>query len=161
MRIEITTEEYAKLLDLLFMASRVLTAHKEEDSRTEPYLQLIQRIYSLAPQTGRNDLVVVDEDLQQSLPATARDSSSEVRRLLDEFSDETFWHELVYRFSERDLERQAGGRDKLVLLTREERFGMETSLEERYLGEFSEHGIDRLEIVEHLALRGRPHKTSD
>jgi hypothetical protein len=161
MQMEITTEEYAKLVDLLFLASKVLTSHKEEDSRTEPYLRLIQRIYALAPQTGRDDLVAFDEDLKRSLPATALDASSGVRRLLDEFADETFWHELVFRFTERDMERQAGGQEKLLLLSQEDRVSMETSLEVRYLEEFSEHGIDRLEIVEHPALRGRPHKTSD
>jgi hypothetical protein len=161
MRMDITTEEYAKLVDLLFLASKVLTAHKEEDSRTGPYLQLIQRIYALAPQSGRDDLVAFDKDLKRSLPAKALDASSEVRRLLDEFSDETFWHEMVFRFTERDLERQAGGQEKLLLLSQEERFSMETSLEERYLEEFSEHGIDRLEVIEHPALRGKPHKTSD
>ena len=161
MRIEITTEEYAKLIDLLFLASKVLTTHKDEDSRTETYLQLVQRIYALAPQSGRDDLVAFDKDLSRSLPAKALDATSDVRRLLDEFADETFWHELVFRFTERDVERQAGGQEKLLLLSPEERFRMETSLEERYLEEFGVHGIDRLEIVEHLALRGKRHKTSD
>lgn len=78
MRIEITTEEYAKLTDLLFLASKVLTAHKDENSRTEPYLQLIQRIYGLAPQSGRDDLIAFDKDLSRFI--TGKGSRRHVRR---------------------------------------------------------------------------------
>jgi hypothetical protein len=161
MQIEIADDDYEKLLDLLFLAGRVLTAHKEEDPRTAPYLAVMQRLYARALEAGRPELVTFDPELNHYQPARPMADSSEVRRLLDEFADETFWHELVFRFTERDVERQAGGREKTMLLTEEERFKLEVPLEERYLQEFSEHGIDRLEIVEHLALRGRPHKTSD
>lgn len=161
MRIEITDEEYEKLLDLLFLAQKVLTEHKEEDNRTQSYLAVIERMFAAARDAGRQELVSFDPELNRSLPAKAVDPASELRRLFDEFSDETFWHELVYRFTERDVERQAGGREKTLLLTDEERVRLETRLEERYMEEFSEHGIDRLEVVEHIALRGRNMKTSD
>ncbi len=160
MHIEISDDDHEKLLDLLFLARQVLTAHKEEDDRTRPYLALVERLFTTARER-RPDLVNFDPDLNRFLPKRAMDPSSEVRRLFDEFSDETFWHELVLRFTERDLERRAGGREKALLLTDEERVEIETKLEERYLGEFSEYGIDRLEIVEHHALRGRQMRTSD
>ncbi len=160
MNIEIAEEEYAKLLDLLSIAESVLTGHKDADERTEPYVKVIQRFYDRAKETEQGEKIAFDRDLGRYIYTKARDESSEIRRMMDEYADETFWHELIYRFTERDLARQVGGYDSLLDMPQEERFGLETPIEERYLGEFKEYGIDRLEIVEDFA-PGTGRKTSD
>ncbi len=160
MNIEITEEEHEKLLDLLSIAESVLTGHKDADERTEPYVKVVQKFYDLAKETDQSEKIAFDRDLSRYIYTKARDESSEIRKMLDEYVDETFWHELIYRFTERDLERQLGGYDNVLDLPQEERFAVETSIEERYLEEFEEHGIDRLEIVEQFA-PGPGQKTSD
>ncbi len=162
MNVEITKEEYAKLLDLLFIADSVLTGHKdEEDLKIAGYRQIIQRFYALAGEMGQAGRIEYDPDLGKYLPNDAFKESAEGQKFLDEFADETFWHELIYRFTERDLERQVGGHEKLRSLRLEERFELETPVEEKYLEEFEKYGIERLEIVERFDLEGEKPKTSD
>lgn len=143
------------------MATWVLTAHKEEDEGARSYLELVEKLYALAKGTGQAARIVFDPDLKRHVPSRTFEESSEARRLVDEFADASFWHELIYRMTERDLERQVGGEENLRMLAPEKRFDRETPIEERYLEEFSEHGLERLEVVEQFDLRGSRRRTSD
>lgn len=161
MNIEIADEEYGTLLELLYMAEWALTAYKEPDKRTERYVGVIQKFYALAKGTPHAGSITYDDDLEKYLPAKRMEEASEARRLLDEFADEAFWHELIFRFTERDLERSVGGHEKMIALNPDERFEIETPIEEKYIEEFGEHGIERLEVVEQFGPDGTKTKTSD
>lgn len=161
MQIEITEEEYGKLLDLLSIANSVLTGHKGQDPRTEEYVQLIQKLYALAKETDQGGKIAYDRELGRYVPVKKFEESSDAQSFLDEYTDEVFWHELIYRLTERDVERQAGGYEKTLTMTPEERFDLETPVEEKYLEEFEKHGIERLEIVEHFGIGGPSTRTSD
>lgn len=162
MNIEITKEEYGKLLDLLYVADWVLTSHKTgEDPRTEKHEKVIRKFYALAEEMGQGSKIEYDPDLEKFFPAKAMEESSEARNFLDAFAEETFWHELIYRFTERDSERKVGGYEKYITLSPGERFEIETPIEEKYLEEFEQNGIERLEIVERLDINGTKPVTSD
>ncbi len=162
MNIEIGKEEYAKLVDLLYIAGLVVTGNKTRDTpATKPYEAVIQKFYALAPQMDEGDRIVYDFDLEKFLPAKSLEESSSARSLLDEFIDESFWHELIARLTDRDLEHQAGGAEKLQTISPDERFDLETPIEERYLEEFEQHGIERLHIVENFQRPADKPKTSD
>lgn len=162
MNVEIAREEYEKLLDLLSIANSVLTGHKtEDDPRTAPYEKIIQKFYALSKQMDLSGKIEFDSDLERYFPTATFEETSEARKFLDEFADETFWHELIYRFTERDLERQLGGHEKLRSLRLEERFNLETPIEDKYAGEFEEYGIERLEVVERFDTGGMSPRTSD
>lgn len=148
MNIEVTEDEYGKLLEMVYMAEWVLTAHKQPDERMEHYTQIIQKLYARARDTAYAEMVTYDEDLEKYLPARRLEEDSEARRLLDQFADETFWHELIYRFTQRDAETRAGGSERFMSLPPDKRFDMETPIEEKYIEEFEKYGIERLEIVE-------------
>ncbi|HUJ18608.1 MAG TPA: hypothetical protein VL197_11515 [Nitrospirota bacterium] len=147
MNVEITREEYALLLDLIIIASAVLTDHKDGDARTREHEKVIQKIYALADAMGQGSRIVHDADLGKYVPASDSPEPSLVHTFLDEYADETFWHELIFRFTERDVARQVGGFENLSTLPADQRFDLETPIEERYMEEFSKHGIDRLEVV--------------
>ncbi len=162
MNIDVSKEEYAKLVDLLYMASVVATANGTRDTPvTRSYEAVIQKFFALASRMDQGDKIVYDFDLEKFLPAESFERSSAARTLLDEFTDESFWHELIERLTDRDLEHQVGGADKLRSLSMEERFDLETPVEERYLDEFEQHGIERLEIVEQFPLTPEKSRTSD
>ncbi len=152
MKIEITKEEYVDLLDLLHIASWVLVSHKTEvDPRIEKYDFIIQRFYALAAEMGRGDLVEYDRDRKKYHPTETFENASRSLEFLDDFVDRSFWDELIIRFAERDAARQAGGYDRLELLSHEDRHALEDPLQERYAEEFNERGIERLEIVEEFS----------
>ena len=146
MKIDITREEYRDLLDLLYMANWVLHAHKtEEDPRTRPYDKLMQKIYSSARAATREF-----------------EDTSKAEEFIDEFVDDSFWDELVYRLSERDAAHRVGGYAQFRLLSPEDRTALETPARERYSEEFNNNGIDHLMIAEEFDMSAvKPVKTSD
>ncbi len=149
MKIEISKEEYADLLDLFHVAEWVLLSHKTKvDPRIEKYDFIIQRFYALAGEMGRGDLIEYDPDSGKYRPTRAFEDTSRALEFIDEFVDHSFWDELIIRFAERDVARQVGGYEQLELLGHEDRHALEDPLEEQYSEEFTERGIERLEIVE-------------
>ncbi len=162
MKIEITKEEYIDVLDLLHIASWVLFSHKTTvDPRVEKYDLIIQKFYSLAREIGRGDLVEYDPGKGKYHPTKALEDTSRSLEFIDEFVDHSFWDELVARFAERDAARQAGGYEKLDQLSHEDRHALVDPFEERYVEEFNERGIDRLEIVERFSGNSKPIATHD
>ena len=151
MNVDISKEEYGKLLDLLHMASWVLHAHENEKSPlTEPYDAVVQKFYALAKDMGQDRMIAYHSDAKKFMPTVEFENSAQSWEFIDEFMDDTFWDELMHRLAERDIERQVGGPDQSDNLTMTERFTLEAPVLQKYIQEFDEHGIDRLEIVEHL-----------
>ncbi|MGE5174551.1 MAG: hypothetical protein ACM3MD_12065 [Betaproteobacteria bacterium] len=149
MNVEITKEEYLDLLDLLHIASWVLVAHKtEEDPRTKKYDKIIQKFYALAEEMGSGNLIEHDSDAGKYYPTREFEERSKTMDFIDEFVGHAFWDELIIRLAERDAARQVGGYEQLNLLSHEDRHALEDPAGERYIEEFNENGIDRLEIVE-------------
>lgn len=151
MKVDISKEEYAKLLDLLHMASWLMHAHEnEKDPSTEPYDAVIQKFYALAKDMGQGAMVTYHPDAQKYMPTVEFENTAESWAFIDDFMDDTFWDELVHRLAERDIERAVGGIDRKESLTMTERFTLEAPVLQKYTQEFDEHGIERLEIVEQV-----------
>src|SRR5512147_2864069 len=162
MNFDISKEEYEKLIDMLYIAELVVTANRTRDTAlTRSYETVIQKFYALASAMGQGDRIVYDFDLEKFLPAKSLEDSATARTLLDEFIDESFWHELIARLTDRDLEHRVGGSEKLAAMGLEERFDLEAPVEERYLDEFEQNGIERLQIVESFPLQAAKPRTSD
>ena len=149
MNIDISEEEYRQLLDVLKMAEWVMHAHEtEKDPRTAPYDKVIQKLYALARDMGQDDMVEYDPKVKEYFLTQEFEDMSLSRDLIDEFMDETFWDELIHRLTDRDVARKVGGYDQLDTLNMTERFAQEGPILARYVQEFDDHGLDRLEIVE-------------
>ena len=153
MNVEITEEEYVDLLDLLHIAKGILSSHKTtvEPQKIKKYDWVIQKFYALAGVMGRGDLIAYDPDRGKYHPTKAFEDTSRSPELIDEFVDHSFWDELIVRFAERDAARQAGGYEKLDLLSHEDRHALVDPFEDRYAEEFNERGIERLEITERFS----------
>ena len=163
MKIETTKEEFRDLLDLLYMANWVLNAHKtEEDPRTKPYDKVIQKIDSFARAAGFGRLIEYDPHDRRYYPTQEFEDTTKAAGFVDEFVDDSFWDELVYRLSERDAAHRVGGFEQFRLLGLEDRTALETPFRERYSEEFNNNGIDHLVIAEEFDMSAvKPVKTSD
>ncbi len=163
MKIDITKEEYHDLLELLHVANWILIFHKTQvEPAVEKYDALIQKLYSLAGEMGRPDLVETDPGTGKYRPTKTFEDSSRSLAFIDDFVDHSFWDELIIRFAERDAARQAGGYDQMDHLTHGDRHALLDPLEKKYADEFNENGIDRLEIVERYGhIAGAPVRTHD
>jgi hypothetical protein len=163
MKVDISTQEYRDLLDVLSIADWVMMAHKTgQDSRIGPYEKLIQKFYSLAKDMGYDTLVEYDaREGRYHLTRTFEDTTRSWE-FIDEFTEDTFWDELTHRMTERDMARQVGGYEKLRSLSREDWSALEAPIHERYSEEFYQNGIERMAIVEHYEHdRAKPVRTHD
>lgn len=149
MRIEFTREEYKNLLDMLYMADWVLTAHKvEEDPKVEAYQALEQKVFAHAKAMGFEDLIEYDADDEGYYPTRKYEETSSAREFIEGFESDTFWEELISRMADRDLARQVGGVENLPKLSFEERVDILLPLETKYSAEFEKNGLDGISIID-------------
>ena len=152
MNIDITKEEYRELLDVLFIAEWVLHAFDAgKKVRTKRHDAIIQKLYSHAAAQGMNNLIALDKDNGVFSPSGELENTTPAWEVIDNFTNETFWDELIHRLSERDVARQVGGYERMDALSTPEFITMETPVLERYETEFDKQGLERLEIVESFA----------
>jgi hypothetical protein len=163
MNIEISTNEYRDLLDVLHIADVVMSGHRrEEDKRTGQHRTLIQKLYALAPGEGLDRLISYNKSVNKYVPTEEFEKSSLAHAVVDEFGDHRFWDELISRLSVRDTAQIAGGIDRLSVMSDSDRQAAEGPFRQRYMQEFSKNGVANLEVVERFSLgAGIPIKTSD
>ncbi len=162
MNIEITSEEYRDLLDILHLADVVMSGHRrEEDKRTEGHRALIQKFYAKAPGEGLGRLISRNEGLHNYAPTQEFEQSTIAHKVIDEFGDHLFWDELINRLSVRDAAQVARGMDRLNAMSDNDRQHVEGPIRQRYIDEFEVNGVANLELVERFATGGIPIKTSD
>ncbi|MCU7937693.1 MAG: hypothetical protein KZQ99_23065, partial [Candidatus Thiodiazotropha sp. (ex Dulcina madagascariensis)] len=75
-------KEYRQLLDMVFLADWVASAHLEDDS--SPYETLREKIYAHAKDFAFDDLIVYDKGMEQHCE-TARFEEQGVMRLIMEY----------------------------------------------------------------------------
>ena len=163
MNIEITAKEYRNLLDILHIADVIMSGHRREEyARTTPHRSLIQKIYSYAKTGGLERLMDYDKNGKKYFPTAEFEGTSQAHALIDEFGDHLFWDHLISRLSVRDAANTAGGIDRLNALSDSDRQAVEGPIRQRYIEEFSLHGVANLDVIEKFSYgEGMPIKTSD
>ncbi|HTG00598.1 MAG TPA: hypothetical protein VK654_08430 [Nitrospirota bacterium] len=148
MKIDITKDEYRNLLDVLFIADWVLHAFDTGNrARVKRYDMVVQKLYAYAAAFGFDRLIDVDRTSKKYFVSQEFESTTDAWGLVDDFTNDIFWDELIHRLTERDIVRKVGGYDHIDKLPAQEYMDIETPLLERYSAEFDEAGLERLEIV--------------
>ena len=147
MKIELTPTEIRRLIDLVYIATWIIDAHKiGDDPETAPYRRLEQKLFAIAAQQGLSDVIEYADEFDLYFPTRALEES-QAHSFIDEYDDDTFWEELMARLAERDLINDLGSFQALVDLSPEKRVTLLGRREEYYANEFAEHGLDRLAIA--------------
>lgn len=146
MNVSLTQREYRLLLDLLLVSDWVIHGHRrEEPAEAEPYRMVIQKFLSLAKDFGMEDCVEIDEEYNQYRPTEKLEEETHAWGLLDDYDDLVFWEELIVRLAERDVAAMPGKGD-VANMSPEDYDRLAGPLEEKYAGEFYDHGLDRLTL---------------
>lgn len=163
MKIDISTQEYRDLLDILHIADAIMSGHRrEQDKRTGQHRALIQKLYALASGEGLARLISYDESMKRYVPTEDFEHNTLAHVVIDEFGDHLFWDGLINRLSVRDAALMAGGVERFNALSDSDRQQVEGPIRQRYIAEFSVHGVSNLEVIERFSAgAGAQVKTSD
>ncbi len=163
MTIDLSAKEYRDLLDILHIADVVMSGHRrEEDQRTVRHRALIQKLYGLAHSEHIDSLISYNENLNRYVPSGEFERQTLAHTVIDEYGDHLFWDQLISRLSGRDAAQMAGGTDHLNALNEGDRQRIEGPIRQRYIEEFTSHGVSNLEIIERFGSdKALPVKTSD
>ena len=146
MKINFTNQEYAVLIEMLDIASWVISAHKNTDGpREKPYDDLRRKIFSLASDFGCDDKIVYSKELNDYFETPYFEMESPHRAFIEEYDHETFWCQLVDRLSMRDAVNEVG-EDALWNGSTENRLALLDKYEAIWGAEFENNSLDNLAI---------------
>ncbi len=150
MKIDVTTQEYRMLIDLLEIADWVLHSHKANfPDETKPYRDIANKILSYAEQVGMENLIDYSGSLEGYYPTREFEETSDYMYYIQEFESDSFWDELINRLAERDLFNNEG-EENVKHMGFEERARKLSVLERQYADEFEKHGLDNLFAYNHF-----------
>lgn len=149
MKIHFTKKEYLLLLDMLHIAEWVQTSHLENDEQkkfTEPYQQLMQKIFAYAREARCEQLLDYDKKSERYFPSRDYELNGDFRGFIEQFEEDTFWEELPMRLASRDLYIQFSEQE-IMSMKPFDRATKLHELEEPYREELQENGIEFLQIT--------------
>ena len=114
-----------------------------DNSKSEPYEELEQKILSYAKDYGVEDLIMHDERLNKYFPTGAYENEGAARFFIEEFEEDVFWEELCSRLARRDL-LQEKGIENLKAMDPVERLTAEDEIAEQYSDEFVANGLKNI-----------------
>lgn len=151
MKVTFTAKEYAKVLELVHLALHVVTGYQgKETAAAKRYEEIAQRLLELATPLGCADLVEVGDDGRLGLSAKLMEDER-VEKIISEFANDVFWHELVTRLADRDcsaeqarrlIESATPGVDPPPAI--EERV---KAIEDRYWAEFQKYDLNHVVVL--------------
>lgn len=147
--LHLTSEQYQALVDMVYLGDLMINSVREEPLKK--YDEVLQLVYSHAKDAGLGAYIALDPDLKQYAPSSAFEEGR-VSEFKTNYDDDTLWRELTERLAERDLEKRFG-MSNLKELTEDERWKAWGEVCRPYEDEFSEHGLERVEIVRPLLTR--------
>ena len=142
MKIEFTKDQFKNLIKLIYLGNWMINAFRTEDIVKE-FEDLEGYIYSFAKEAGLDKYAIYDKESKKYYPTSALEE--EVDQYIDEYKDETFWEELIYRLGGRDFVEKYGV-EAIKKMTWEERIKKEHPFIEKYADEFEKNGIANLVI---------------
>ena len=145
MKIDLTKKQYEELLNLVFLGRWMVAAHNLSESATA-FEETEQHILSLAKKFDCGDYVELDEDSKTFFTTDAFETNTEVLDIIDRYNDDTFWDDLIFRLSVRDMVK-AFGEDALNNMSIEERDEKQKDYLNTYIEEFEANGVDNLVIA--------------
>ncbi|NLK63037.1 MAG: hypothetical protein GX287_06225 [Fusobacteria bacterium] len=141
MRIELTREQYKKLLELIYMGETVINISKM--TRDKDTLLLIKNILSYYKDFKSEHIIEYDKSFDEYYTTPEFDDILQCH--LEEYDNYTFWNELAFRLASKDFDKIPENEKKNLNET--EIFNMISKLESKYKDEFEKNGVLNLEIL--------------
>jgi len=153
MKIAFTQKEYARLLEMSYIAMWVAGSHNENSAAARRYAELEQKLLAAATPMGCADYVDGDPDAGDPLLPSRKfeEEDSPAAKAIDDFEDASFWDELASRLAERDYARELLKTPLPPNMSddaRHEHLAKRVGeLEEKYWAEFEKGGLDNFLVL--------------
>lgn len=153
MKIAFTQKEYARLLEMTYLAMWVAGSHDENSPAARRYAELEQKLLAAATPMGCADYVEGDPESSEPLFPSQKfeDEDAPTTKAIDAFEDASFWDGLASRLAERDYARELLKNPLPESMDDDERHEHLAKrvgqLEEKYWAEFEKSGIDNLLVL--------------
>jgi uncharacterized protein YeaC (DUF1315 family) len=134
-QLELTPDQWEKLVAATYLSGWMTTAHLEED-QTGPFDDLEQVILNQTAHYQMDHLCIKNPG-SEVFDYTA-EAAEKFDEMVDEYDDLTFWEELSTRLAERDV---AG-----LKMSDEEKADKVMQLADRYDTEFEKNGLKNLMV---------------
>jgi hypothetical protein len=149
MKIAFTQKEYARLLEMSYIATWVAGGYNPDSPPSRRYAELEQKLLELATPLGCADYVESPAAPGEPLfPSRKLEEETPATKAIEDFEEATFWDQLATRLAERDYTRELLKNPLPEASTDEERtehlLKRVGELEDRYWAEFEKNGLDNL-----------------
>ena len=135
-------EELGLLLKLLYSGSFVVEA--ENDEKDKNINSLIQKVLLSAKINKAYRGIEFNQETNEY--ELSKDADEALNEEFDEFVEETFWEELLFRLGQRDIIKEIGEKEYRNM-SEEELEEKHEDAEDNYRKEFDNNGIKNLGIV--------------
>lgn len=135
MHIELTSKEFRRLLDLVYIGNWILNSTREEDDRIADYDRMEEKLFSLCRDNGMEALC--EQYRGHTLPSRAFNDGG-IHEAIVAYEDAVFYDILAEELARRDMDYPEITDQNYNELVRRM---------EEYLSEFDSNGADNLMLV--------------
>ena len=136
MNIELTSKEFRRLLDLVYIGNWILNSTREND-RFEDYDLLEEKIFAICKQQGMKSLIqVVDGRIY---PSRAYEEGG-IHEAIADYEDAVFFEILAEELARRDMDYEEIGPDK------PDKLDELTNRMDSYMAEFEKNGVENISV---------------
>ena len=135
-------EELGLLLKLLYSGSFVVEA--DDDEKDKNINNLIQKVLLSAKINKAYRGIEFNQEINEY--ELSEEADEALNAEFDEFIEETFWEELLFRLGQRDIIKEIGEKE-YKNMSEEELEEKHEEAEDKYRKEFDKNGIKNLGIV--------------
>jgi len=133
MQIELTTKEFRRLLDMVYIGNWILNSCREND-RFEDYDNLEEKLFALCPQQGMRALC---QSWRGHIYPSRAFEEGGIHEAIADYEDAIFFDILAEELARRDMDFEQVNPEDINELT---------ARMEEYFSEFEKHGIDNLKV---------------
>jgi hypothetical protein len=146
MKINFTKKQFETLLKIVYLGNWLANAIRGGQGgppRIKKFDELEKYIFSFAKDFGLEKYIHIERD--KIYPSIKLEEDEEIQGCIDDYNDENFWEDLVYKLARRDL-LEKYGEETVRKMDFKERIEKEHPFLEKYYDEIGEHGLMRLKV---------------
>jgi len=143
MELNLSSEQYEKLLELVYLGNWLINAYRTDDY-LEDYAEIVSLIFSQAEKAGLEGKAVKDQLADRYLPSF--DFEESLSDYISEYDSCCFWEELLNRLAEREAMKEFGNLplDKIDL---DEFLEKKNKFLRIYEREVEENGLKNFDLI--------------